>query len=571
MLRMMSVVALLGACSVDHGYEQRDLEVEPISPKKPGGGNAMYAVNGKILVGSHISKDGGETWAGIHPAIVAASAVVWSEEEIVVQTTQFGLGRWTMANDLVTSTNQPNGTGGVFGVRSTGTIITGTSSTNLARQPAGGTWSNVAVPPPPANPGGIPTLMSIASNANASIVLTAWGLYRSTDDGASWGFVAQPANAREVVALEDGRFLMFAADRSATVLDASGTPTTTVTPPWPSESTDVRKVACMGAVIYGDKLTRDLGATWEPLVPAGTPKQLQTSTYACGGDYLALQVVQPSRWTLKIDTLGSLGTPYAIEPATAFSSSSSAVVQAGDTFLSGDLAWKRGDAAWSIRIMPAGTIYALRDGSLFAPSPTAVARSTDAGLTWTTTPVTTPPPAADNFLSDSSGVLWASAGDMSSARLWRSADQGVTWTQVFDQRVTVANAMTTGMAPRLVAIGADDTFVATELANGLDISRDHGATWTQNPFPAAYRLVTVTNHGNALTVGKADDTNGTVWHLWHDHGDGSAFAQLVPTVNGEAVDVGTDGQRARIGADDHLYLFGGGFFEGVWRSKEPVD
>jgi hypothetical protein len=353
---------------------------------------------------------------------------------------------------------------------------------------------------------------------------------------------------------------MFAPDRTATILDATGAPTTTVTPAWPALANDVRKVPCLGAIIYGDKLTRDLGTTWEPLLPA-TPRPLQLGTYACGGDYLALHVVQPSRWTLRIDTLGTLGTPYAIEPDTT----TVPVIQAGDTFLAGDLAWKRGDEAWSLRILPQGNVYALRDGSLFAPSPTAVARSTDAGITWTTTPVTTPPPPADTFLADSSGTLWASAGDASAARLWRSDDNGVTWTQVFEQRV--AN----GMAPRLVAIGADDTFVATEQGAGLDLSRDRGATWTQNPFPMGYHLVTVTNHGNALTYGKADEVDGQVWHLWRDHGDGKAFAQLMPTVDGEAVNVGVDGDHARIGADDHLYLFGGGFFEGVWRSKDPVD
>ena len=561
---LQGALATLCACSVDIGFEQVDLELHAISPPQYGGGEPVRAANGTaILTQSRISKDGGASWTGIHPQVDPTGAQAWSPAQIVVNTTAFGLGRWDMATDLVTSVNAPFASG-VWHTGRSGTILIAAPSTPvIARQPVGGAFTQIALPAPATPPSTSPNVVAIQSNAEATVLASWWGIYRSLDDGASWQRVADASPAvRSIVALDDGRFLVFDAARTARVLDASGTPTQSVTPAFPTARFSEQAVACLGGIVFGPQLTRDLGATWEPLAPE-VVGAIDSTSATCGGSYLVAHVfTNPRQWLVKIETLGSLGAVLPVEPA----SGEGFVRAVSGTIFNGDMAWKPGEAAWSIRpLAKDARTHALADGSLLVirqdTSGPTVVRSRDDGLTWQTLEAPTAPVAADRVFSDA-GTLWAStfAGD-----LWRSSDDGASWTNT-------ARPSTTGALPRLLGIGGDGALVATSNNTGVHVSHDRGATWTDLPLPADYQLAFITSHGSGVTFDRARVAGeGTAWHLWRDHGLGEAYKKLMPRIGGQGVELGNIASTAVVDADSYLYFHFTTAEGSVWRSATPID
>ena len=577
---LIVVLALAGAaCAPEVDYATDKLELEVISPAVGGGGEDVFAAFGPIIfTQGHISKDGGATWRENNAAIIASSAVAVNAKQLVVRTTAFGIGRWDMDTDQVLSINSPYNLGNFHVRQKNATLLAGINggSTHSARQLAGGQWSQSPLPQPPAQPPPVLDVSSFASNDLTVLLAATWGVYRSIDDGVTWTYVFTPASpqGQELLALPDGRFLLFSpVNQTAAVLDTMGMPTGVTTPAFPQLP---RRVACLGVIVAGDKLTRDLGQTWEPLVPGSTFQPITVSTYACTGTSLLVFIKQPTPLLVPISTLGKLDPPLVFSPAPAMVTATKAVFASDGTVLAGNLAWKEGDPVWSLRILPDAEFFALGDGSLFGVKGTTTYRSRDSGATFTTATVATLPPAT-RFFATPDHTLWASRGELVTtgfaAKLWRSDDDGATWSMVFDKLSTYnPDNSHSGIAPELVAIADDGTFVAKAFAYGLYVSHDRGATWTDLPFPDGFALAFVTHAGNAVTFDPNDDPKlgGHVWHEWRDYGLGNAYRQVTPTMGGMSGELGTAGTVPLLDAQDRVYLFGGGSLLGVFRSTSSL-
>ena len=557
-------LTLASACAPDIDYAQTKLEFEVVSPAVPGGGAQVYAAAGNIIfTATHISKDGGATWRENNAALIPTTALAPSEAQLVIATTQFGWGRWDMATDQVLSLSPQSAIGNTLHVRKNNlTILVNVNGQQtIARQLKGGHWGQQAVPNPPTVPATPFEVIAINSNQDVALAVTTWGVYRSTDDGITWTFLYTPSalivsGLEPLVVLPDGRFLLFAANHTATVHDAQGMPTGVTTPAFPAN----KRVPCLGGIVAGDKFTKDLGQTFEPLVPGGSLRPITVSSYECNGNQLTMFISAPSPWLVQTTELGKLSSPmvFAFNPVMPQMFQG---VQAKDgTTLAGNLGWKPGDATWSIRIAPDAQLYALADGSIFGFKGTTTYRSKDGGATWTSGTSATVPQLATRFMSDAQHVLWASSGGSSGSKIFRSDDDGATWSTVSDKPYP---------SPELVAIAADGTFVAKSFGSGLYVSHDRGATWTDLPFPTPYSLELVVGT-DAVTWDTADDNQlAHTWHLWRDYGLGNAYREITPTMGGMPIELGTAGAKVTIADDGHAYLFGGGTLQGVFRSTEP--
>jgi hypothetical protein len=562
MIRWLLIAALLAACSVDNDYERSTLKFEPISPPKPGGGEPLLGASGSVIYtqSGQISKDGGVTWAGSNPAILPEFASVGSQDEIAVMTTAFGLGRWNMATDLVMPVNAPMATG-LWHLRPNGTLVV-TTGKPMARQTSDGAWTQTTLPDPPILTTG-PSIWDIQSSANVILVSSSWGVYRSADDGLSWSYVYQPSqlNQNKIVALADGRFLVTLPNGTADQLDAAGMYYGMTTPAFPTPSAP--SVGCLGAVVNGDKYSTDLGQTWQPLFGV-TPTPLTVASAVCGGDYLLVYVTSPSAWLIRMSTLGAIGELMAYTPKPD-TTGSGAVTHVGDTFLSSNLAWKPGDASWSIRLAPANaTFFPLDDGTAIAIGNDryTVYRSTDEGATWAMSMATAQVPMIDRVFVDSAGTLWASVGATGPAALYKSSDNGLTWTSV--PSVTTDGIFVLGLT--------NDVLVGRSGNVGLHVSHDHAETWESLPFPMGYVLNGVTHSGAALTWDDNDEAQQPrAFHLWHDYGIGAAFQQVTPhNMNDEPIDLSAVLGTVTLDASDHMYFYGGVPQQGVWRSTTAL-
>jgi len=563
--------ALMTACSVeDVDWERTEVVITPVSPPVPGGGEPVHVFRGNLIITSaSISTDGGVTWSRTNPQIVTSTAQVASDDVLYVNTTAFGLGRWTLSDGMVRQLTPPLARPSAFHVRRTGTLLLaeGNGQPLIARQAnlMGGAWQTAMLPLPP-NPG-IVGINSFASSATVTLAATSHGVFRTLDDGLSWTHVHTPTNisATYVVALQDGRFLLRYPNLTTDILDTMGMPTGARGAAWPS--TDLAR-SCLGGLIVDGKISRDLGTTWQPVFPSLVAGGYMTTTVACDANGNALAHVTGPQNTF-LFRLDPSGVPGDIVPfgTTATPLAGDFLLAADGTVLVRGLAWKPGDATWSLRFLPEGTVHTLDDGSLLAVSATTMQRSRDAGRTWMSTAITGTAPAATRYFSDGQ-TLWASAGTQSSgsfrAQLWRSDDEGATWMEAFDRTSTQPDATDTNVvAPQLVAIARDGTFVGTSHYQALHVSRDRGRTWESLPFPRDYDLEFVTNGGAAVTL---DMVPHPAWTLWHDYGLGRAFREVtVKLDNGAIADIRAT--PPKLDGDDHVYLLGGG---AIYRTDQPL-
>jgi hypothetical protein len=589
-------------CSVDVDYERRTLAFDPVSPPAPGGGAVPIAANGTTLFTGFISRDDGVTWAQANPAVIINTAQISNDGGMLVNTTAFGWGRWDKATDQINTINSPlSAIGHIHLRRSTGTIIAQQPGTTaIARQTSDGMWSQTTLPVPPsgASPP-IPNFYDITSTADAAYLHSDWGIYRSADDGATWTYIYNPNNATiRLLPLTDGRLAVLSSARAIIeVIDAAGAQTGITSPQFLAGGGVGTPFACLGAIVFGDQYSTDLGQTFQKYTPdvPGITFELDGNP-VCGGDYLLAYFRLPSPWLVKITTFGQLDHLYTYTPNYTTSTGSYTKLASG-TVLAGNLAWKPGESKWSIRVLPSlPMIYALGDNSLYAVNGRQVYRSTDEGVTWTQTMAPADLPMWTDVFADADGTMWASwtnntAGNVDMAfvqsKLYRSDDHGVTWTLVWDKMgmTTDGGITTTEVAPRLAAIASDGTFVGAAYRSGFYVSHDHGQTWRSSPFPQGFRFLMLTGNDHGVTFDENDITtddpevktdSARSFHLWRDYGAGNAFAQVTPLVpttmmGDQPADLSQVQMTFSIDRNSYVWWYGGMPVQGVWRSREPID
>jgi photosystem II stability/assembly factor-like uncharacterized protein len=270
----------------------------------------------------------------------------------------------------------------------------------------------------------LPSVFALVPDREAPHVLyaaTISGLYRSPDGGDSWSLLAFESTRVLTVAIDpndDATFL-------AAVGDSVGVETPVV---WKST---------------------DHGETWVETSPLPFESSLDAPT-------IIFDPARPDNVYLFFSLLSSAQPP---------------VSRSTD----GGMTWTLLPAATGIR-----DLLALPNGLLVAAAEFGIARSSDAGDTWSPPLPTTvtsqgPPPDViervySDFTSDTtpSGGLFA----LGSVGVWRSSDSGTTW-RTSNQGLRALTVTSIAAAP-----AGSETVVAVA-GTGVFSSDDHGNTWTR--------------------------------------------------------------------------------------------
>jgi hypothetical protein len=188
-------------------------------------------------------------------------------------------------------------------------------------------------------------------------------------------------------------------------------------------------------------------------------------------------------------------------------------------------------------------------------------RSTDEGSTWELMNAT--PEFGQRYiqsavaLSDGSIVLIGGKSDLESvlySDVWRSIDEGVTWTQ---QNTSAWTDVSIGSPTRAVVLSDDTIVVAGVSYAEVWQSTDKGITWTQNSVisPWAYRdksVVVKTTDDKILLIG-GDSGSDLYTDIWQTTDRGVSWANIT--------DIVTYGKRVYapivMTSDNHAVLLGG--------------
>ena len=245
------------------------------------------------------------------------------------------------------------------------------------------------------------------------------------------------------------------------------------------------------------------------------------------------------------------------------------------------------NAGWSARIdpsdvaMPDGSIV-LMGGADFNNYYNDVWRSTDDGATWTqiTSHAGWSARAAQSSVTmpDGSIVLMggADATNTKNNDVWRSTDQGVTWTEMTPHAAwspRMSSSVVVSTDGSILLIGGYLGGKSTGL-NDVWRSTDFGATWTQMTphasWPARFsQCSVVAKDGSILLIGGASDNN-EFNDVWRSNDEGATWTQITS----HAEWLARMGQGIVIMPDGKIVLMGGGsdatksLLNDVWQSKD---
>ncbi len=432
----------------------------------------------------------------------------------------------------------------------------------------GETWTQTGLP------GKWVTALSVNNNEDVFVALSGQqpppdgglypgGLYRSMDRGATWQYIAPPANNwwYQVAGLAfNAQGHVFAYGSQAGIWRSTDQGATWVSLAFPERWTaaDALAIKPDGTVFAG---------AWG----AGVYRSSDN------GDHW----VQASRG-LKAAMVYSLATVgntvfAASEPEGAFRSTNS-----GQTWSLVDPLFVP-SCCLALAANSAGHIYL--GGNVFR-------HSMDGGQTWTDAPPIQLfggcPPGA--LTIDRQNRIYAGRVGPACglAGLVRSADNGATWTHLGLQNRVVSH----------MAIGPGGLILAFEAGVGIWRSPDDGKTWTQVlqvPFWQTFTALAVTPKANTFATLCAEDGNcrlhrstngGDSWSIVY-HGEVGAMAvnaagRIFAAVNASPVISSSDEgatwnehpsppmRTLALAFDSSGYLYGGAWDAAVWRSVEPT-
>ncbi|HEX4420819.1 MAG TPA: sialidase family protein [Kofleriaceae bacterium] len=594
---MVPLSAALAACGgssadSDPAKTPRPLVFERWSPAQQSSYDVFVAASGSVvLMASRISRDGGATWAALDPQVGTLGRVAISGSTVFLYSSQVGLARWDLTTDQIAPI------GGAPGFASDRTwrrdpgsgrfvVFDPVNDAVAIEGPEG--WTTAALPRP------APTeccayITDLESNGATLLSVSGWGVHRSTDGGATWQLAAPPAAdaGRDLLVLGDGRFALVGG--ASTYLftaggAAAGVLATLVVGDDAATVCDDGSIVVSGATsgtaagagsIAPGMVTHDLGATWQPLATAGD-LAITIERASCGaGAYWVL--MQSAAWgyrLLRYTAPGMPGTAVGNWDAAgdqAWASGGPSIVRTDDgTYLAGGLAWRDGDAAWTLREMPALTWSS--GGTLFGAAGAAFYTSDDAGVTWTAIAAAglaaTDP---GSFARTPDGALYVGqltgqtmgTTDSWQATVWRSADQGASWSSAYAAMATRASGQdTTGEAHGFVGIMTDGTWVATDA-----VSSDAGATWQDTQAVGDRSLAHLMADGSLVM--QPADASGEIWRVYADGGRGMLRATHAIAADGQPV---LAASLRSVAFDDagYAYVARGTPHVQIWRSTTPV-
>lgn len=563
-MRLLAI-ALLAACgSSGPSFEQAEpLKLERFSPPQYTSRDVFLAAKGEIVVlASRLSKDGGATWqasplAGVERVAIHGTTVAAYKAGLVrYDVTTQGMAQVSGAPAYASERT--------WRVTPTGSFIAFDPLHNAIAFEGTSGWTTATLPQPTPTEFD-PYITDVESNGSVTLVVSAWGVYRSTN-GTTFERVLPQATSmgREIVALADAHFALLGG--SSTVrFDATGAML--------GESTGIvvetgDALACDdGALVAKGKVSRDGGATWQPLLGGGA-LTLTVERVGCGGGRYWVLGHSPA-WGYRLLRYDAANGPGILVgnwegDATKWSSSETPIMRTGSgAFIAAGLAWNTGETSWSLREVPAKawaageTLFGIADGTFYT--------SDDAGKTWRASAATGLDGETEAFARGADGLYVSrftgqsdANGDEWRARVWRSTD-GAAWTSVYDGRATrTPGADITGEAHRFVGLNAQGAWIATDA-----ISNDAGVTWQATEYDGDKSLAFITPGGHLVTP--KDD----VWRVFEAGGTG----ELVGTWDIEADGAKVPASQLRSVAFDeagYAYVARGTPYVQVWRTTQPI-
>lgn len=532
---MRAWILALAACSGSDHTTPTPLEFVAYSPPQATSRDVFLAASGSTVVMSQrISRDGGATWQPLDAQLGQPDRVAITGN--TVMTYANGLVRWDGTSITPVSISATDRT---WRADPSGKAIAFDAVHNSI------SFENGATTQLPGD--GDAFIQDVESNGTIAMSVSAFGVHRY--DGA-WTLVATPTDAgRDLLVLPDHRFALFGG-ATTYLFDATGMPAGTR----PGVIADIGDASACddGAIVVHDQRSTDLGATWQPLIASGD-LAMHVERIGCGGGRYWM-LARSDAWGYRLLSFAPGGAQTAAgnwEGPTAWAAGGPQLTLAADgTFLVAGLAWKPGDAAWTLREVPARAFVAgdqmlgIAGGELYA--------SADTGATWQKKPA---PPFtdADAVAHDGSWLVSTFAGDGDSwhAQLWQSSDASA-WTSVYDgmSSRSSANAVL-GDAHRFV--GVSDRWIATDAT-----SDNSGATWTSTDVNNDHSPAFLAPDGRLVATYPGQ---GFI-RVFSDGGE-SLEATYAPSLSGDV-------QSLAIDADGYAYLAGGAPYVQIWRSVRPL-
>ncbi len=548
------------------------LTFERWSAPQASGHDVLLGTRGDVVVmQKRLSRDGGSTWSPLDSRIGELRGVAITGQVLALYGTTSKLARWDLAADTVTAVA---GTPAFVSERTwrvdpSGKLI-GFDAVENAIAVERGSWIQSTLPQP-ATTEVRPYIKDVESNGSTILAVSAWGVHRSTD-GMTWQHVTSAGDARDILVLGDRRFVIVG-DGPARLFDTSGTAIGTL--PGLTLAATEATVCEDGAIVARNKVTRDLGASWQTLI-AGGDLDMQVKAVGCGGGrywVLALSDVWGYRFvryeSLAADGIAAGNWDMTAEPA--WTSGGPAIVRTVDgSFLASGFALAPGATEWMLRESPS-RLWVSGD-ALFGVQDRVFYTSFDGGANWVASPATglgADEPEA--FARGADGTLYVSqftgtsddgGTDTWRSQVWRSADAGVTWTVAYEGVATrVGDEKIVGGAHRFVGIDPDGAWIATDA-----VSRDGGTTWQTTDVKGDRGLAHLTKQGTLVTGGAEEK----LWRLYDDGALGELRATYEIEVDGKPVPAS---QLRTVAFDDagFAYVARGNPSLQIWRSNRSLD
>lgn len=566
--------AVCAACGADSASSPRKLIFERWSPPQPTSHDIFLAARGDIVVmARRISQDAGTTWQPLDPRVGTPTRVVI--EDGTIATYANGLVRWDLAAGTVTPVG---GAPSYTTDRSwrveprTGRFITMDAVENALAVETETGWTTAKLPQP--SPTELrPYIKDVESNGQVLLALSAWGVHRSVDGGATWQLATNnlPGAGRDLLVLADGRFMIVGGPNSFT-FTTDGQPEGLL--PGLVIDDNTATVCDDGAIIAGNRVTTSYGASWRPLL-AGSGLQVTVQRAGCGGGrYWAIVLSESWGYRLvRYDELGGPGIAAGNWDATgeqAWNTSGPPIVRTADgTFLAAGLALAPGATTWILQEMPS---RAWASGpTLFGVSKQQFYTSDDGGLTWRTAAahgLGTSEPEAFALSPDGALHVGQFSGESDEAvatwrsQVWQSRDAGSSWTIAYDaSAMRLTGKELVGETHRFVGVLADGSWIATDA-----VSHDAGVTWQATDVKGDRGLAHLTPKGSLVTGG-ADEN---LWRVYSNGGLGELTATWQMVVDGKSIPAA---QMRTVTFDDEGYAYTARGTPNalIWRSSLPVD
>ena len=573
-MRLLPWIATLAACGGSPSAEEpQPLQLERFSPPQFTSHDIFVGARGDLVVLAHrLSRDGGATWQPVDARLGTLERVAIDGN--VLATYANGLVRWNVeTGELATVTTPAFASARTWRTQAGKFIAFDAVKNAIAFETASGFRQSTLPQPSPTEID--PYISDVASNGSVALAVSAWGVFRSSDGGATWQRAHQLAGAgRVLVAVPDGRFVL---------LGGSKTYRFTATGELAGEATGIaveqNEVAVCGdgAVIARDSITRDAGATWQPLLPGGDVR-LNVVRVSCGDGYWLLGY--SDAWGYRLlrydpaTSTGLLAGNWELAGDPAWANGGPPIVRAPDgTFLAAGLAWGEGDATWALREIPLQTwaagdaLYGIADATFYA--------SRDGGRAWTATmPTGLDAELEIEAFADDGGTLLAShfSGETSGgldrwrSRVWRSTDGGATWTIAYDAEATrpEGGGELTGEVHRFIGVADDGAWIATDA-----VSLDQGATWQASDVDGDRSLAFLTPLGHLVTTLPAGSPVDDVWRVYEAGGRGALRATWAIEAEGTPVPA-SQLRSVAFDAEGYAYVARGTPYVQLWRTAQPL-